>query len=143
MMMRQKTLRLLLVSTMSCGAFFSGTVMAQTASLTDCSANVGCDQKSCEIEKQISFAKENGNEHQLKGLNIALEEVNTYCTDENIKDDLKEEIEELNEEIAEDHSDLIEAKQDQKADKVDKYQRKIKEKEQEIEKLKKELMRIK
>ncbi|MGR6834142.1 DUF1090 domain-containing protein [Aliivibrio wodanis] len=141
--MRQKTLRLLLVSTMTCGAFFSGTVMAQTSSLTDCSTKVGCDQKRCEIEKQISFAKENGNEHKLKGLNIALEEVHTYCTNENIKDDLKEEIEELNEEIAEDHSDLIEAKQDQKADKVDKYQRKIKEKEQEIEKLKKELMRIK
>ena len=138
--MRQKTLRLLLVSTMTCGAFFSGTVMAQTSSLTDCSTKVGCDQKRCEIEKQISFAKENGNEHKLKGLNIALEEVHTYCTNENIKNDLKEEIEELNEEIAEDHSDLIEAKQDQKADK---YQRKIKEKEQEIEKLNKELMRIK
>lgn len=142
-MMRKKTLRLFLVSAMSCSGLVFGMTAANAASPLDCSAKTGCEKKSCEIERQIDIAKENGNEHKLAGLNIALDEVNKYCTDENIKDDLKEEIEELNEEIAEDNSDLIEAKQDQKADKIEKYQRKIEEKQQEIEDLKKELMSIK
>ncbi len=141
--MNKKLSRLCVISAMSCSGLFLGLSTAQASATLDCRDQVGCAQKTCEIEKQISIAKENGNEHKLPGLKIALKEVATYCTDADIKDDLKEEIEELNEEMAEDHSDLIEAKQDQKEDKIQKYQRKIAEKEQKIERLKDELSRIK
>ncbi|MBB1315007.1 DUF1090 domain-containing protein [Aliivibrio sp. SR45-2] len=141
--MKKKTSRLFFISAMSCSGLLFGLSTAQAAATLDCSTQVGCAQKSCEIEKQISIAEENGNDHKVVGLNIALTEVTTYCTNDDIKGDLREEIEELNEEIAENHSDLIEAKQDQKEDKIKKYQQKIAEKEQKIDDLKKELLRIK
>lgn len=109
----------------------------------DCDNKTGCDAKACQIEKQIELAKQYDNENKLEGLNKALKQVQSYCTNDDLKDELQDKIDDVKEDMAEHQHDLDEAIQDQKMDKIEKYKHKLSEDRQELTELKQELSRLK
>ncbi|MGO1750152.1 MAG: DUF1090 domain-containing protein [Marinobacter sp.] len=106
---------------------------------SDCGNLKGCERKFCEIETQLNTAQEKGNKHEVGGLQRALEGAREHCTDESLKEELAEDIEEAKEDIIEYKADLKEAEEDGKADKVRKYQGKIEEENSKIKRLENEL----
>ena len=106
---------------------------------SDCGDLKGCERKFCEIERQLKIAQEKGNKRQINGLKKSLENARDHCTDEGLRDDLLEKIEDANNEIADYEFDLKEAKESEKTDKVRKYQGKIEEEKNRIKRLEDEL----
>ncbi|GEM79542.1 hypothetical protein VSU01S_17870 [Vibrio superstes NBRC 103154] len=87
----------------------------------------------------METAKLNGHSEKLAGLNSALNQVSDYCTNEDLKNELLEKLEESKIEIDEYQSELNEAMTYQEEDKVHKYQRKIEEEQLEIDMIEREL----
>lgn len=110
-----------------------------TALAADCSQKVACDRKACEIQNKMDIAKANGQQRKLDGLNDALQQVNTYCTNDGLREELLDKIEASQSEIVEYRAELDEAIIEQEQDKVLKYQRKIDEEQLEISKYEKAL----
>ncbi|MEZ8695920.1 DUF1090 domain-containing protein [Vibrio lentus] len=110
-----------------------------SAFASDCSKKIGCEKKACEIEMKIEIAKANGYDNKLEGLTDALDQVNTYCTNEELKSELIDDIEDAQEEIVEYKEELQEAQDFNEDDKVAKYQRKISEEKTKVEEYKQEL----
>ena len=110
-----------------------------SAFASDCSQKIGCEKKACEIEMKIEIAKANGYDNKLEGLTDALDQVNTYCTNEELKSELIDDIEDAQEEIVEYKEELQEAQDFNEDDKVAKYQRKISEEKAKVQEYKQEL----
>ncbi|MFS1906348.1 DUF1090 domain-containing protein [Vibrio lentus] len=110
-----------------------------SAFASDCQKKIGCEKKACEIEMKIEIAKANGYDNKLEGLTDALDQVNTYCTNEELKSELIDDIEDAQEEIVEYKEELQEAQDFNEDDKVAKYQRKISEEKAKVEEYKQEL----
>lgn len=117
--------------------FLSSPVPALASS--DCGNLKGCERKFCEIETQLNTAQEKGNKHEAGGLQKALESAKEHCTDERLREELVEDIEDAKEDIIEYKADLKEAEEDGKADKVRKYQGKIEEENSKIKRFENEL----
>ena len=110
-----------------------------TVLAADCSQKVGCDRKACEIQNKMEIAKANGQQRKLDGLNDALMQVNTYCTNDGLRNELLDKITASQNEIVEYRSELDKAIIDQEQDKVLKYQRKKDEEQLEIDNYQKAL----
>ena len=106
---------------------------------TQCDALTGCEKKFCEIEYQIKKAEQYDNQYKVERLTTALKAAKENCTNEGLKDDLREKIESNEQDLAEYQADLEEAKQDDRADKIRKYEGKIEKELRKIDKLKQEL----
>ena len=117
---------------------FSFTRMAST----QCDALTGCEKKFCEIEYQIKKAEQYDNQYKVERLTTALKAAKENCTNEGLKDDLREKIESNEQDLAEYQADLEEAKRDDRADKIRKYEGKIEKELRKIDKLKQELAKI-
>lgn len=102
---------------------------------TGCDDLKGCEKKFCEIENQLNIANEKGNKSQAYGLTKSLENAKDHCTDQGLKDDLVEKIEESKNDIAEYEEDLKEAKEYEKTDKVRKYEDKIEDEKRKMKRL--------
>ena len=126
------TLGALLVST---------SILANTQS--NCDNLIGCKKKSCHIEQNIAVAKKMENEDKTKGLQISLEKVNKFCTDEKLREDLKDKIRDTEKDLKEDKEDYEKALEDNRHDKIEKYKDKISEENNKIERLKQELKELK
>ena len=109
---------------------------------TQCDALVGCEKKFCEIEYQIKKAEQYDNQYKVERLTTALKAAKENCTNEGLKDDLREKIESNEQDLAEYQADLEEAKRDDRADKIRKYEGKIEKELRKIDKLKQELAKI-
>ncbi|MGF1801289.1 DUF1090 domain-containing protein [Vibrio gigantis] len=109
---------------------------------TQCDALAGCEKKFCEIEYQIKKAEQYDNQYKVERLTKALKAAKENCTNEGLKEDLRDKIESNEEDLAEYRADLEEAKRDDKADKIQKYQHKIEEELHKIDRLKQELAEI-
>ena len=120
-------------------ALFAANVFASTQ---DCSEKVGCDAKECQIEKQLSEAKKADNSHEIAGLEKALEQVKEHCTNQDLKDELREKIADKEDEVAEHQDDLREALKGQDREKVKKYKQKLTEDIDELNMLKQELAKL-
>lgn len=107
-----------------------------------CDTLKGCDRKFCEIEQKLDIAQEKGNDHQVAGLEKALKEAQRHCTDEGLREDLIEDIEDAKEDLAEYEADLREAEEDGDTDDRQKYQKKIEEEKNDIRQLEDELFRL-
>ena len=114
-------------------------ISAQSFALADCNPLKGCDKKFCEIENQLTVAREKNNRQQVSGLTKSLENTKVTCTNEGLKTDLLKKVIASKEDLAEYEDDLKSAEKDNKSKKVIKYQSKIKEKKLEIEHYEKEL----
>ncbi|MEZ8472635.1 DUF1090 domain-containing protein [Vibrio cyclitrophicus] len=109
---------------------------------TQCDALTGCEKKFCEIEYQIKKAEQYDNQYKVERLTTALKAAKENCTNEGLKDDLREKIESNEQDLAEYQADLEEAKQDDRADKIRKYEGKIEKELGKIDELKQELAQI-
>ncbi len=109
---------------------------------TQCDALTGCEKKFCEIEYQIKKAEQYDNQYKVERLTTALKAAKENCTNEGLKDDLREKIESNEQDLAEYQADLEEAKRDDRADKIRKYEGKIEKELRKIDKLKQELTKI-
>ena len=109
---------------------------------TQCDALTGCEKKFCEIEYQIKKAEQYDNQYKVERLTTALKAAKENCTNEGLKDDLREKIESNEQDLAEYQADLEEAKRDDRADKIRKYEGKIEKELRKIDKLKQELAKI-
>ena len=119
---------------------FSINVAANAQS--DCDNLTGCKKKICHIEKDIAMAKKTENRSREKGLQISLEKVNTYCTDEKLIEDLEEKIKDTKKDLQEDREDYEKALEDNRPDKIEKYKDKMAEENSKIERLKLELKEL-
>ncbi|PMH75676.1 DUF1090 domain-containing protein [Vibrio cyclitrophicus] len=109
---------------------------------TQCDALIGCEKKFCEIEYQIKKAEQYDNQYKVERLTTALKAAKENCTNEGLKDDLREKIESNEQDLAEYQADLEEAKQEDRADKIRKYEGKIEKELRKTDKLKQELTEI-
>jgi DNA repair exonuclease SbcCD ATPase subunit len=109
---------------------------------TQCDALTGCEKKFCEIEYQIKKAEQYDNQYKVERLTTALKAAKENCTNEGLKDDLREKIKSNEQDLAEYQADLEEAKRDDRADKIRKYEGKIEKELRKIDKLKQELAKI-
>ncbi|CDT11258.1 conserved exported hypothetical protein [Vibrio coralliirubri] len=109
---------------------------------TQCDALTGCEKKFCEIEYQIQKAEQYDNQYKVERLTKALKAAKENCTNEGLKDELREKIESNEQDLAEYQADLEEAKRDERADKIRKYEGKIEKELRKIDKLKQELAEI-
>lgn len=113
-----------------------------TLASSGCEGVKGCDRKFCEIEQQLDIAQKKGNKHQVAGLEKALKEAKRHCTNEGLREDLVEDIQDAKKDLAEYEADLREAKEDGDMDDRRKYQQKIEEEQNEIQQLESELSRL-
>ncbi|MEZ8016851.1 DUF1090 domain-containing protein [Vibrio splendidus] len=109
---------------------------------SQCDALTGCEKKFCEIEYQIKKAEQYDNQYKVERLTTALKAAKENCTNEGLKDDLREKIESNEQDLAEYQADLEEAKRDDRADKIRKYEGKIEKELRSIDSLKQELSEI-
>jgi predicted translin family RNA/ssDNA-binding protein len=101
----------------------------------DCADLTGCAKKACEVNHQLLTAKRQGNSHQAAGLNKALNNINEYCTQDGLKAELQQKIDDTNSEIEEYKTDLKKAKRQGKHDKVEKYQQKLNDETKQLKQL--------
>ncbi|MFA0310537.1 hypothetical protein BH581_05700 [Vibrio splendidus] len=106
---------------------------------SQCDALRGCEKKFCEIEYQIKKAEQYDNQYKVERLTTALKAAKENCTNEGLKDDLREKIESNEQDLAEYQADLEEAKRDDRAEKIRKYEGKIEKELRNIDSLKQEL----
>ncbi|NOH97646.1 DUF1090 domain-containing protein [Vibrio sp. 99-70-13A1] len=114
-------------------------ILPLSALASDCSEKIGCEKKACIIETKMDIAKLKGHDDKLAGLSNALEHVYEYCTNDDLKDELLEKLQDTESEISEYRIELDEALDYKEDDKVLKYRRKIEEELLEVERLEKEL----
>lgn len=105
----------------------------------NCDDLIGCKKKSCYIKQDLAVAKKTGNEDRIKGLQISLEKVNKYCTNDKLIEDLEEKIKDTQKDLQEDTKDYEEALTNGKPDKIKKYKAKMAKEIQKIDNLEEEL----
>jgi chromosome segregation ATPase len=114
--------------------------VAQTQA--SCSALKGCEQKFCEMEIQLNMAKQTGDNNQISGLQMALDNAKTSCSDSRLKDALTAKLAEANQDLVRYQADLQQAEQDGKKDKIVKYKKKLEETTSEINRLNDQLSQL-
>ena len=113
-----------------------GALLVSTSAL---SAQNGCDIKKSKIQQQLSYAKAHGNTHRVQGLERALQNVNTYCTPNSLRDDARDEVSDRTKEVAERKADLQKAIDKGDISKIAKRERKLAEAEAELKEAQAEL----
>lgn len=112
------------------------TLLVSTSAL---SAQNGCDIKKSKIQEQLSYAKAHGNTHRVQGLERALQNVNTYCTPNSLRDDARDEVSDRTKEVAERKADLQKTIDKGDISKIAKRERKLAEAEAELKEAQAEL----
>lgn len=113
-----------------------GALLVSTSAL---SAQNSCDIKKSKIQEQLSYAKAHGNTHRVQGLERALQNVNTYCTPNSLRDDARDEVSDRTKEVAERKADLQKAIDKGDISKIAKRERKLAEAEAELKEAQAEL----
>lgn len=113
-----------------------GALLVSTSAL---SAQNGCDIKKSKIQEQLSYAKAHGNTHRVQGLERALQNVNTYCTPNSLRDDARDEVSDRTKEVAERKADLQKVIDKGDISKIAKRERKLAEAEAELKEAQAEL----
>lgn len=119
-------------------------VAAPTVAQTQasCSALKGCERKFCEMEIQLNMAKQTGDTNQVAGLQMALDNARTSCSDSRLKDALSARLAEANQDLVRYQADLQQAEQQGKKDKVMKYKKKLEQTTSEINRLNGQLSQL-
>ncbi|KFD21067.1 YqjC family protein [Tatumella ptyseos ATCC 33301] len=98
-----------------------------------------CTDKRIAIEKEMGYARQHNNTGKLAGLEKALDQVNTHCSPESVRQDAHAQVEKLQKKQSEKQADVKAAEEElQQAirrgnkDKIRKYQDKVAEKKQEL-----------
>lgn len=135
--LKMASMPLLLFALSGASAFAADTALA--ADLTPPPAQSrakgpkGCQAKEATLQWKLAEAKENGRTGQVEGLERALANVRTWCTDGSLKAKADLELWEKEQEVAEREQDLRDAKAGGKPDKIAKRERKLAEAKRELE----------
>jgi len=105
-------------------------------------ANPACERKAAQIEQQIQHAKAAGNTHRVSGLEKALSQARTNCTDAGLIAEQRADIAEQQEDIDEILEDIQEKQAEGRSDKVEKLERKLGHEKKELEVLQHELRQL-
>ena len=104
--------------------------------------NPACQYKAAEIQNQIDYARQHGNEHRVRGLERALANVQAHCKDANLLRDKQEEIREQEEDIQERINEIAEKRSEGRQDKVQKLEKKLERDQAELAQLQDELKEL-
>lgn len=104
--------------------------------------NPACQYKAAEIQNQIEYARQHGNEHRVRGLERALANVQAHCKDANLLRDKQEEIREQEEDIQERINEIAEKRSEGRQDKVQKLEKKLERDQAELAQLQDELKEL-
>ncbi|QPF30598.1 DUF1090 domain-containing protein (plasmid) [Klebsiella sp. BDA134-6] len=96
-------------------------------------AATGCEAKRLNIEQQLDYARANGNKHRIAGLEKALSELNTNCTDEGLRAERESKVKDKELKLEKRRQELAEAQANGRADKVAKKQHKLEEAQIELD----------
>lgn len=102
-----------------------------------------CARKIAEIETQVRYAKEAGNQGRVMGLERAMSAAQVHCTDAGLISEKEKEIDEKQDDINDILDDLREKEKEGRLDKVKKLERKLTHEREELEVLRQELADIK
>lgn len=91
-----------------------------------------CAAKEQQIQRQLEYARDEGNGARVRGLETALNKVREHCTEEGLQAERQDDIDEAREEISEREADLQEALRDGDPEKIEKRQRKLAEAREEL-----------
>lgn len=108
-------------------ALLSLTSATQAASL--------CGEKETDIQREIGYAEKHHNQQRINGLNKALKELRTNCSDSGLRADHQKKINKQKEEIAERKADLQKANQKGDAGNIRKREEKLSEAKHELKAL--------
>jgi len=92
-----------------------------------------CLAKKNAIQTQIDYAKKANNVYQIQGLEKALSDVNTYCTNDDLEKKYQENMQNKLKDVQEKQADLQAAKLKGDVKKVAKQQAKLTEKQQQLQ----------
>ncbi|MDY0836537.1 DUF1090 domain-containing protein [Pseudomonas sp. SED1] len=95
--------------------------------------NAGCMAKQNAISAQLEQARSAGKTHQQAGLETALKQVTTYCTDASLNKKRLEKTDKARKEVSEREVDLNEAMQSGDAEKINKRKQKLAKSLQELD----------
>ncbi len=96
-----------------------------------------CVEKIADIENKMKLAENSGNKNQLKGLETALSETKSNCTEGKLLGAQQDKIKEKEADLIEATEELNKARADKKsAKKIQEKQNKVNEKTKELEELK-------
>ncbi|MCY1283286.1 Protein YqjC [compost metagenome] len=115
----------------------AGALLAQPVAATE----TGCAAKRQAIEQRIEAAKAHGNSAQQAGLEKALAEVKTHCTDAGLRQEREAKIAEYQAEVRQREADLREAQAKGDPAKIAKRQAKLEEARAELDAAEKALER--
>lgn len=104
--------------------------------------NPACQYKAAEIQNQIEYARQHGNEHRVRGLERALANVQAHCKDANLLRDKQEEIREQEEDIQERINEIAQKRSEGRQDKVQKLEKKLERDQAELAQLQDELKEL-
>lgn len=99
----------------------------------------GCAAKQAAIESKLQEAKAHGNANQVAGLQTALDNVKTYCTDASLTQERKQRVLDAEKEVSQREKDLRKAMNKGDAEKIEKRKNKLAEARTELEQAKREL----
>lgn len=129
--------KLLIVTAISAVFFTSTSAMAAKG-------QNGCEIKKQNIEEQIKYAKQHGNQYRVNGLEQALNNVNRYCTPESLYRDSQKDVAEKTEKVQERETELQEEKiKGNDRSKIEKRERKLAEAQEELKQAQAELQTYK
>ncbi|WP_136246676.1 DUF1090 domain-containing protein [Halomonas borealis] len=92
-----------------------------------------CQAKVEDIQAQRQAAEQDGNEHRVRGLTRALDEVTQHCTNDGVLEDAEQDVRESMAEVRERQADLDDAQQAGDADDIRERSRKLEEAVTELE----------
>ena len=108
-------------------------VFASTAQAGD---GRGCKAKEEAVQRQLEQARQYGNTNRVRGLERALANIRTWCTDDSLKSRAEMKVLDKEQEVFEREAELEEARQGGKPDKIAKRERKLQEARRELEQAK-------
>lgn len=108
--------------------------LASTLALADEAGTLkGCAAKQHDIEAQLEQARAHGNTHQQQGLETALAQVKTHCTDASLRKEREQKITKAQHEVQERQAELQTATEKGDPGKIDKRKEKLAESQRELQ----------
>ena len=114
-------------------------VTAGTASAQQQTSATGCDAKAQRLQHQLEHARAHGNTNRAAGLEKALYDVNTNCTDQGLRAEREAKIRDKQQKVDERRRELAEAQADGRAEKISKKQQKLTKAQDDLRKAQAEL----
>ncbi|EQA6242196.1 DUF1090 domain-containing protein [Enterobacter ludwigii] len=101
----------------------------------------GCEAKRQDIEQQLRYARTQGNDHRAAGLEKALSEVKTHCTEDGLRAEREADVRKKTLKVQEREQELAEARADGRTEKIAKKQEKLDEARAELDEARAKLAR--